>query len=76
MFDENSQANEADGKTEMPLSARGDDVDDFGTEEANDHDPKTERTVKFKQRELGVLINHLDKNLENLTGHIKTNEYR
>ena len=76
LFEDNSQANEAEGEPEGPEGARVDVEENFGEEEANDYDPKTKRTVKFQQGELGVIISHLENNLENLTGHIKTNEYR
>ena len=76
MFDENSQANDAEGEPEGPEGARGGVYENFGEEEANDYDPKTKRTVKFKEGELGIVIDHLENNLQNLTGHIKSNEYR
>ena len=76
MFEDNSQANEADGEAAGPEGARADVEENFGEEEANDYDPKAKRTVKFQQGELGVIISHLETNLENLTGHIKNNEYR
>ena len=50
--------------------------ENFGEEAANDYDPKTKRTVKFKEGELGIPVVHLESNLENLTAYIKTNEYR
>ena len=75
---ENSQQGEGEephGEAEIPDEGAGGE-ENYGEEEANDYDPRTKRTVKFKEGELSVLIDHLENNLQNLTGHIKTNEYR
>ena len=77
MFDEESQNYEGDeavGDADLPEEGP-DVVENFGAEEANDFDAKTKKTVKFKEGELSILIDHLDNNLDNLTGHIKNNEY-
>ena len=76
MFNDNSQAAGADGEAEMPEGGRGEDEENYGAEKANNYDSKTKRTIKFQPGELGVIIDHLDKNLQKLTGHIKSNEYR
>ena len=75
LFDENSQVAEGECEADIPEGARGED-EDYGKQEANDYNPKTKRTIKFQPGELGVIIDHLEKNLQNLTGHIKSNEYR
>ena len=79
MFDENSQnleGDEAVGDPEMPDGGQVEVEENFGEEMVNDYDPKTKKTVMFKEGELSVLIDHLDNNLDNLIGHIKNNEYR
>ena len=77
LFDELSQnveGEEAVGNAELP--EEGQEVEEnFGGDEANDYDPKTKHTVKFQDAELGILMYHLDLNLDNLVGHIKNNEY-
>ena len=47
-----------------------------GTRRPNDFDKKTRRTIAWQEGELGVIINHLDDNLELLFGHCKESEYR
>ena len=78
LFDEYSQnveGDEAVGDAELP--EEGQEVEEnFGGDIANNYNPKTRRTVKFQDAELGILIDHLDTNLDNLVGHIKHNEYR
>ena len=78
LFDvsQNDEGDEALGEADLPEECEGDVEEDFGAEQANDYDPKTKRTVKFQDAELGILIDHLDRNLQNLMGHIKNNEYR
>ena len=74
---QHAEGEEAHGEAEIPDEDQGAVGDEnYGEEEANDYDPRTKRTVKFKEGELSILIDHLESNLQNLTGHIKTNEYR
>ena len=49
---------------------------DQNEQEANDYDPKTKRTKAFLKGELGIIIDHMDTNLETLTGHCKGHEYK
>ena len=49
---------------------------DVNEEKANDYDPKTKRTKAFLKGELGIIIDHMDANLETLTGHCKGHEYK
>ena len=44
--------------------------------EANDYDPKTKSTKAFKEGELAIIIDHMDENLEKLTGHCREHEYK
>ena len=73
---QNYEGDEAIVEAELPDNGQAAVEENFREEVANDFDPKTKRTVKFKEGELGILVDHLESNLENLTCHIKTNEYR
>ena len=44
--------------------------------EANDYDPKTKVMKAFKEGELAIIIDHMDENLEKLTGHCRDHEYK
>ena len=62
----------------------GGDGEDKGEEEsgstqevqANDYDPKTKSTKAFKSGELAIIIDHMEENLEVLTGFCKDHEYK
>ena len=73
---QNLEGDEVHGDPELPQDGQVAVEENFGEERANDYDPKTKHTVKFKEGELDILVDHLKSNLENLTSHIKTNEYR
>ena len=42
----------------------------------NDYDPKTKKTKKFKDGELAIIVDHMEENLETLTGHCRDHEYK
>ena len=44
--------------------------------EANDYDPKTKKTKAFQAGELAIIVDHMDENLQILTGFCRDHEYK
>ena len=50
-----------------------------GTEQertANDYDPKTKKTKAFQAGELAIIVDHMEENLNVLTGFCRDHEYK
>ena len=44
--------------------------------EANDYNPKTKKTKAFQVGELAIIVDHMDENLQILTGFCRDHEYK